>query len=139
MWARLMTVAFLTNGLGAFGLRVMSGIGLSEQFKLPYLVLWYTAGFLFAAAVSLRRTSVPTVRELAYSAAAALASTLGQLGMAFALDRGVPGYVVFQVAPGGGLLVVVLVGILAIKEPISGYGIAGIVLGTAALVVLGFS
>ena len=67
-----------------------------------------------------------------------LSSVVGQLGMAYSLDHGIPGYIVFQVAPGGGLFFVVLVGILFFKERVSGYGAAGIILGMTALAVLTF-
>jgi len=69
----------------------------------------------------------------------ALSSVIGQLGMAYSLDYGIPGYVVFQVATGGGLFLVVIVGIVFFKERISGYGLAGIILGMTALAVLAFA
>ena len=69
----------------------------------------------------------------------ALCSVAGQLGMALALDHDIPGYVVFQVGPGGGLFLVVLAGVLVFKERISSYGIMGIVLGITSLAVLSFA
>lgn len=139
MWIRMMLVCFLTNGLGAFGLRIMSGMGLSEAFKLPYLMLWYWSGLLLAALVFFAKQNRPYRRELIIGGGLALSSVVGQLGMAYSLDYGIPGYVVFQVAPGGGLFLVVLVGIVFFKEKVSGYGLAGIILGMTALVVLAFA
>ena len=138
MWIRMMLVCFLTNGLGAFGLRIMSGMGLSETFKLPYLMLWYWSGLLLAALVFFASKTVPYRRELIIGGGLALSSVVGQVGMAYSLDYGIPGYVVFQVAPGGGLFLVVLVGIVFFKEKVSLYGIAGIIVGMTALVVLAF-
>ncbi|MDA2926131.1 hypothetical protein MYX78_02665 [Acidobacteria bacterium AH-259-G07] len=138
MWIRMMLICFLTNGLGAFGLRIMSGMGLSETFKFPYLMLWYWSGLLLAALVFFAKQNRPYRRELVIGGGLALSSVIGQLGMAYSLDYGIPGYVVFQVAPGGGLFFVVLVGIFFFQERVSLYGIAGIVLGMSALAVLAF-
>jgi drug/metabolite transporter (DMT)-like permease len=139
IWIRMMLMCFLANGLGAFGLRIMSGMGLSETYKLSYLVLWYWSGFLLAAVIFLAGRTIPNRREWAVGAGLALCSVVGQLGMAFALDYGIPGFVVFQVGPGGGLFVVVLVGILVFKERVSKCGTMGISLGVAALAVLSFA
>jgi multidrug transporter EmrE-like cation transporter len=138
MWIRMMLMCFLANGLGAFGLRIMSGMGLSETFKFPYLMLWYGAGLLLAAVVFLTKHRRLYFREVTVGAGLGLSSVVGQLGMAYSLDHGIPGFIVFQVAPGGGLFFVVLVGILFFKERVSGYGAAGIVLGMTALAVLTF-
>ena len=139
MWIRMMLICFLTNGLGAFGLRIMSGMGLSETFKLPYLVLWYWSGFVLAAIVFFYKSRHLKRSEVIIGAGLACSSLIGQLGMAFSLDYGIPGFVVFQVAPGGGLFFVVLVGILFFKERVSTYGVAGIILGMTALAILTFA
>lgn len=139
MWIRMMLICFLTNGLGAFGLRVMSGMGLSETFKFPYLMLWYWAGFVLSAIVFLAASRHLNRSEIIIGGGLACSSVIGQLGMAFSLDYGIPGFVVFQVAPGGGLFFVVLVGILFFKERVSTYGVAGIILGMIALAILTFA
>jgi len=64
------------------------------------------------------------------------ASVGGQLSLLAALQRGIPGHVMFPLANGGGLFLVALVGILLFEERIHLYGIAGIVLGIAATVLL---
>ena len=137
MWIRMMMICFLTNGLGAFGLRIMQGMDHSD-FKFPYLMLWYWAGLVLAIIVFLMKKQRLTVSEVAVGAGLGLSSMVGQLGMSYALQYGIPGYIVFQVAPGGGLFLVVLVGIVFFKERVSGYGIAGIILGMTALAVLTF-
>jgi len=136
MWTRFMLVCFLTNGLGVFGLRIMTGLGLSETHKFSYLALWYWSGSLLAAVVFFKDHRFLYKHENLVSIGMAMSSLIGQLGMAYALQYGVPGYVVFQVAPGGGLLLVVLVGIFFFKERVTKYGIGGILLGLTALVIL---
>ena len=139
MWLRMMLICFVTNGLGAFGLRIMSGMGLSETFKFPYLMLWFWAGFILSAAIFFSKNRRFTKQEVLVGIGLASSAVLGQLGMALSLDHGIPGFVVFQVAPGGGLFFVVLVGILFFKERVSVYGVAGIVIGMAALGILTFA
>jgi len=136
MWTRMMFICFLTNGLCAFGLRIMTGMGLIETYKLPYILLWYSAGLVLAAAVLLRGRNLADRKELGVGIGLALCSVGGQLGMAGALEHGVPGYVVYQVAPCGGLLFVVLAGVLFFKERVTIYGICGIGLGLVALALL---
>jgi multidrug transporter EmrE-like cation transporter len=138
MWARMMMICFLTNGLCAFGLRIMTGMGLIETYKLPYILLWYAAGLVLAAAILLRGRNLATRTELGVGIGLALCSVGGQLGMASALEYGVPGYVVYQVAPCGGLLFVVLAGVLFFKERVTAYGICGIALGLVALALLSY-
>jgi multidrug transporter EmrE-like cation transporter len=66
----------------------------------------------------------------------AVCSLVGQTGMAFALSGGVPGYVVFPVATGGGLIFVVMVGVLLFREPMGPFGYLGIATGVSALILL---
>jgi hypothetical protein len=40
-WLRLMMLAFVANGLGPFGLKVLAEKGLAEKFHFQYLVWWY--------------------------------------------------------------------------------------------------
>jgi len=138
MWSRMMLICFLTNGLCAFGLRIMTGMGLIDVYKLPYILLWYAAGFVLAAAILLRGRNLADRKELGVGIGLALCSVGGQLGMANALEYGIPGYVVYQVVPCGGLLFVVLAGVLFFKERVTVYGICGIGLGVLALALLSY-
>jgi multidrug transporter EmrE-like cation transporter len=52
------------------------------------------------------------------------------------LSSHVPGYVVFPLAVGGNLFIVVAAGLILFKEQLRSYGIIGLGLGTAALVIL---
>ena len=136
MYARYMAAAFVANGLGAFGLRILAGAGLEDVPETQYLVLWYAAGLVLSLALLLRRARRLQPKEIAIGSGMALCSLGGQVGMALAIAQGLPGFVVFPVATGGGLLLVVSVGAVAFKEQIGGFGWAGIGLGVLALVVL---
>jgi multidrug transporter EmrE-like cation transporter len=136
MYQRYMAAAFMTNGLGAFGLRVLAGAGLGHVNETQYLSFWYAAGLLLAAIVFFRRYRRPWRRELLIGAGMALCSLVGQLGMALSLSSGIPGFVVFPVATGGGLIFVVMVGVLLFGEPMGHLGYLGIATGVAALVLL---
>jgi hypothetical protein len=57
-------MSFLTNGLGAFGLRILAGAGLGHIQTIQYLALWYTAGLLLAAMAFFRRWGRPDRKEL---------------------------------------------------------------------------
>lgn len=135
-YVRYMLVAFLTNGLGAFGLRVLAGAGLGHVREQQYLSLWYLAGALVASVPFLRLRSRMEPREWLLGGAMAACSLFGQLGMALALTHGLPGLVVFPVATGGGLLFVLAVGVAIFRERVHWAGYLGIVTGTLALILL---
>ncbi|MCX6625938.1 MAG: hypothetical protein NTY38_33715 [Acidobacteria bacterium] len=136
MYTRYMAIAFLTNGLGAYGLRVLAGSGLGNVSNVQYLALWYLAGLLLAGLVYFRRMGRPHAREVVVGSGMALCSLAGQMGMALALSGGFPGFVVFPVAIGGGLLMVVVVGVLLFGERVHPLGYLGIAAGVSALVLL---
>jgi multidrug transporter EmrE-like cation transporter len=135
-YVRYMLVAFLTNGLGAFGLRILAGAGLGHVSEQQYLSLWYVAGALVAAVPFLRLRRGAFRREWLLGGAMAGCSLFGQLGMALALSNGLPGFVVFPVATGGGLLFVLGVGVAGFRERVHWVGYLGIATGTLALVLL---
>ena len=136
MYTRYMTLAFLTNGMGAFGLRVLAGAGLADAGSISYLAIWYLAGLLLAALVCFRRLTGLKAKEAGIGCAMAICSLGGQLGMALALSGRVPGFVVFPVATGGGLLLVVVVGVVVFREHMRALGYLGIAVGACALVLL---
>lgn len=138
MWLRLMLIAFLMNGGGTFGLRILVGMNAGE-YKWHYIALWYWAGFILMAVYYFRRERLPHSREVYVSSVMGVCSVTGTLGLAFALDYGVPGFIVYPVSVGGGLFMVVLAGMLFFKERVSAWGILGILLGICALVVLTLS
>jgi len=133
---RYMLVAFLTNGLGVFGLRVLAGLGMGNVQEQQYLSIWYIAGAIVAAVPFLRLRKPLEHREWLLGGAMAACSLCGQLGMALSLSNGLPGFVVFPVATGGGLLFVLGIGVLVFRERVSWIGYLGITAGTLALVLL---
>jgi multidrug transporter EmrE-like cation transporter len=138
MWLRLMLVAFVANGVGPFGLRVLQAEGMLEGFRFSYLFFWYLGGMALAAAFSLRNRSRFRAAELLIGGGMGACSLGGQVATALALET-VPGHAVFAVTTGGTLFIVAAAGILAFKEKVGGYGQAGILLGIASILMLGMS
>jgi drug/metabolite transporter (DMT)-like permease len=138
-WMRWMLVVFVANGLGPFGLKILAERGLAEAWHYQYLIAWYIGGVLPMLAALLIARQLPTKWELLLAAAMGLGSFGGQLFSSFALERNVPGHVVFPATTGGSLFLVPLIGVLLFRERISGYGIAGLLTGTAALLLLSVS
>ena len=136
MYFKYMALAFLTNGLGVFGLRILAGAGLGHGSNIQYLSLWYLSGCAVAAVIYFWRHRAPLRREVLIGFAMAMCSLFGQLGMALSLSEGFPGFVVFPVATGGGLLFVVAVGVRLFREPMGRIGYLGIATGTMALILL---
>jgi multidrug transporter EmrE-like cation transporter len=135
-WHQMMIIAFLTNGIGVFGTRILTGWDFAEQYKFQYLVFWYGSGFFLAVLIHLRNTLSFSLRELAIAGFMGAASVGGQLSLLTALEMGIPGHIVFPLANGGGLFLVALVGILLFGERVHSYGIFGIVLGIVATILL---
>jgi drug/metabolite transporter (DMT)-like permease len=136
VWLRLMLIAFVTNGVGPFGLKILSERGLAG-FQPQYLVFWYLGGAIFGALAFMRASSWRVEpREIALGAVMGLCSLCGQTFTGLALSNGLPGHVAFPLTTGGSLFLVALAGILLFKERVGGYGIAGIVMGIVSLIML---
>lgn len=135
-WLRLMLVAFVANGIGPFGLKILTEMGLASAYQSQYLLYWYLGGFVFAAAALIQSGLRPRRSEVALGALMGGCSLLGQSFTGLALSNGVPGHVVFPITTGGSLFLVASAGLLLFKEKVGPYGLAGMVLGIAALVGL---
>lgn len=135
VWIRLMLVAFVSNGLGPFGLKVLNERGLAS-FQSQYLVYWYLGGAIFGVLAFLPGLREMRAREVALGALMGLCSLGGQTFTGMALSHGLPGHVAFPITTGGSLFLVAAAGVFVFKERVGGYGAAGIVLGILALVVL---
>jgi drug/metabolite transporter (DMT)-like permease len=136
VWLRLMLIAFLANGIGPFGLKVLTERGFGDAFQAQYLLYWYCGGLVFAVAALLKSGLKPTAREIGLGALMGACSLFGQAFTGLALSHGVPGHVAFPLTTGGSLFLVAAAGLLLFKERVGPYGIAGIVLGIVALVAL---
>ncbi len=137
-WIQLMMIAFAMNGLGPFGLKVMAERGLLQDYHFQYLLWWYAGSGVLSLAAFLSGSRRFAAREVAIAFGIGVASFGGQLFSLLALERNVPGYIVFPITTGGNLFVVAAGGVLLYKERIGRYGIAGIAVGVLSLVLLSF-
>lgn len=135
-WFQLMLLAFITNGLGAFGLKVLAQRNLTDRFEFQYLLVWYLGWLLFGVVLLLRKPFKPYRREILIAAAMGACSVAGQFFTGLALAREVAGHVAFSISTGGTLFIVALAGILLFRERVGRYGIAGLVLGILSIIVL---
>ncbi len=135
-WLRLMLIAFVANGLGPFGLKIMASRGLSETYHYQYLLWWYAGGLALGIAAFAATRSRFLAREIAFGFAVGIGSFGGQLFSSLALEEGVPGHIVFPATTGGNLFLVAAAGLLLFREKLGPYGIAGILTGIASLVLL---
>jgi drug/metabolite transporter (DMT)-like permease len=138
-WFVLMLVACLTNGLGAFGMKVLTERNLSGAYEFQYLVIWYLGWFLSSILIFLRQPFRVQPRELLVSASMGFCSVAGQFTTGLALGHKIAGHVVFSISTGGTLFVVALAGIFLFKERVGKYGMAGLILGIASIVLLSIS
>ena len=148
-WMQLMLIAFVANGLGPFGLKVLAERGLAEHHEQQYLLYWYTGALAFALAAYLFPSpsdpqsdpdapSRPalTRSEILLGAGMGVCSLTGQAFTGMALANQAPGHIVFPITTGGSLFLVAAAGIFLFKERVGKYGAAGIVIGVLALVIL---
>jgi drug/metabolite transporter (DMT)-like permease len=132
---RLMLLAFVTNGINPFGLKVLNERGLAA-FQPQYLVYWYLGGAIFGVLAFLPGLREIRGREIALGAVMGLCSLGGQTFTGLSLSHGIPGHVAFPITTGGSLFLVAAAGIFIFKERVGAYGAAGIILGVVALIML---
>lgn len=135
-WFLLMVAILVTNGMSAFGLKVIAGWGLPEGAKFPYLTVWYAAGLASVGVPIVVRRAHIRLREVGWSAVLSSLSMGGQIAMAVALKRNVPGHVVFPIAMGGAVFIVILGGRALFGERMSGITASGVCFGLSAVVLL---
>lgn len=135
-WLRFMLIAFVANGLGPFGLKMMAAKGLSGTYHYQYLLWWYAGGLALGLAAFAATRSRFRAWEIAFGFAVGIGSFGGQLFSSLALEEGVPGHIVFPATTGGNLFLVAAAGLLLFREKLGPYGIAGILTGIASLVLL---
>jgi drug/metabolite transporter (DMT)-like permease len=135
-WFQLMLLACVSNGIGAFGLKVLAEMGFTEHYETQYLFFWYLGWLVFSGVVLIRRPLLPYRREVLIGAGMGLCSMCGQFFVGLALSHDVAGHVVFSVSTGGTLFVVALAGVLAFREKVGPYGLAGLVIGFLSIVIL---
>jgi drug/metabolite transporter (DMT)-like permease len=139
IWITAMLAAFLLNGICPFGLRVLAGRGLAQQFTPVYLVYWYGAGFAFGLIGLIKVRQKLSLANLVIGLIMSVASVGGQFFMGLALSNGVPGSIVYMLGMGASMCVVVLGGVLFFREKVGIYAKLGIAIGLIAAVLLGIS
>ena len=136
MWYRMMIVAFFSNGLCVFGMRVLQDMKLGE-YGFLYLAFWYTSGLAVALIPFLMsKKSQMLGREMVIGGLMGLCSSLGLIFLTFALASGLQGYLVFPVAIGGSLSIVTTVGVVVFKERLSVFGYLGVLAGVVGIVLV---
>lgn len=138
-WLLLMLVILATNGMSAYGLKVIAAWGLPETAKFPYLTVWYAAGLATIGIPALFQHIRVTGREALWGGIIAALSLGGQIAMAVALKMNVPGYIVFPISMGGSVLIVTLGGRFLFGERLGTATTVGVSLGLAAIVLLSIS
>ncbi len=139
MWYLLMLVILFTNGMSAFGLKIISTWGLPENAKFPYLTIWYGAGFICIALPMLLKRTRANLKELGWGAVMAVLSIGGQVAMAIALNAKLPGSVVFPVTSGAAIILVGVAGRLFFGERMNPMTSVGLVLGFLSVILLSIS
>lgn len=134
-----MLVAFLCNGMGPFGLKVLAANHLSCAFHYQFIAEYYFSGFLLTTPAVIVARIRPTRKGFLIAPTMGACSFAGTLFTAFALERGAPGELAFPITTGGSLLVVAIAGILLFKEKIAWQGVTGILIGILALALLSTS
>ncbi len=139
IWITAMMAAFFLNGICPFGLRILAGRGLAQHYTAVYLVYWYLAGFIFGLLGLIKQRKHFHGRNLAIGLVMALASVGGQFFMGLALSKGAPGNVVYMLAMGASICVVVFGGAVFFRERVGNCAKWGIGFGLVAAVLLGFT
>lgn len=133
-WLLLMMLAFVGQGLAASSQKLLNESGNGDYVWQFYIVL-YWSGFLMMALLSVMRESRPSRRELTTGLVMACCSVIGNVSITTALGK-VPGSIAYPVGNGGSLMMVAIAGVLLFREKIHPIGIAGIVCGIGAILIL---
>lgn len=133
-WLPLMLLAFLGQGLAALSQKLLVEAGAGDYVWQFYIVL-YWSGFLMMVFLSLMREAWPNRREFLTALVMAVCSVIGNVSITTAMTK-VKGVIAYPVSNGGSLTLVVLAGVLFFREKIHRVGIAGIVCGITAILIL---
>lgn len=133
-WLPLMLLAFLGQGLAMSSQKLLVEAG-AGKYAWQFLIVLYWSGFLVMVLMSLMRETWPNRRELLTGLAMAVCSVIGNVSITKAMAH-VPAVVAYPVGNGGTLTLVVLAGVLFFRERIHRVGLAGIICGVSAILVL---
>jgi len=147
-WILFMSLSFVGNGLSQYAFKLATSLrgdelpaAASLAQNVGYLFFFYatvlTVGLTAALVFSRRR---PHPATLWSGATIGTLLFLGGLAVLQALSVGrVPGHVFFPATSGGSSILVVVISVIVLKEPPGRFGWAGIILGAAALTILGLA
>ena len=133
-YRQMLLIAFLLNGLLMVGMKAVDGFKLGQYIPLVLFAQYAVGGLLCIPAVVAARKPLHRT-SLWVGVAAGITSAIG-MSCAITVTGMIPGYMVFPIIQGGTLLTVVIIGRVFFKEKIGPYGVAGIALGTAAIILL---
>ncbi|MFH0919153.1 MAG: hypothetical protein V1913_02225 [Fibrobacterota bacterium] len=137
-WLVFALMAFLFNGLGAYTLTLMRGSAPDTSMADRLLfVSTMSIAMILAGFIGLWQTREKGVRPgLVNGAAIGVLAFVGTHFSMAALNH-VPGFVMYPVTNGGSTLLVTLVSVIFLREKAGGWGWAGLIAGTAGIVLLG--
>jgi drug/metabolite transporter (DMT)-like permease len=133
-YRKLLIFSFFFNGLLMVGMKAVDGFKL-EHFLPVILFMQYTLGTALGLPMVLRAKKPISRAAVWIGVLGGITSAIG-MGACITAVGIIPGYIVFPVIQGGTLLAGVLFGMLVFRERVGPFGVAGIVAGTAAIVVL---
>jgi hypothetical protein len=133
-YRRLLLFSFIFNGLLMVGMKAVDGFKL-EHFLPVVLFTQYTLGAAMGLPAALRAKKPISRAAVGVGVMGGISSAIG-MGACITAVGLMPGYIAFPVVQGGTLLAGVVFGMLAFRERIGPFGVAGIIAGTAAIVVL---
>lgn len=133
-YRKLLALSFLLNGLLMVGMKAVGEFSLTAF--IPAVLLFQYGLAVLLTSPEVLKSKVP-IRgaSIWVGILAGLSSAIGMAASIAVADM-LPGYIVFPVIQGGTLLLVVLIGLIVFRERIGGYGIAGIIAGIGAIVLL---
>jgi drug/metabolite transporter (DMT)-like permease len=132
-WLPLMIITFIGQGLASSSQKVLVEAKVAE-YVWQFLIVFYWSGFFVILLLSILREAWPNRREISTALIMAGCSVVGNAAMTMALKT-VKGSVAYP-ASNGSLIMVVLAGVLFFREKIHPVGIAGIVFGIGAILIL---
>ena len=131
-YRRLMIISFFLNAFLATATKGISEFGMTASIPMVLLVMYGLATVLALAAMKKKRIEG---KSLWIGLMGGFGTAVG-MGANMTAASILPGYQVFPLVNGGTLLLVALAGRLIFRERIGPYGVAGIVAGIAAIILL---
>lgn len=132
-WLPLMMLAFIGNGLASTGSKVLVEAKAGD-YVWQFLMVLYWSGFITILLLSIMNEPWPNRREVLTAGVMGVCSVVGNGAITVALKT-IKGSIAYPVN-NGSLVIVVLAGVLFFREKIHPSGIAGIICGICAILIL---